>query len=329
MATIKDIATKVGVSISTVSRVLNYDTTLSVSDETKKKIFQVAEALSYKKLQSKRVAAQKVAIINWHTEKEELDDLYYMSIRLGAEDRCQCHNLQVVKYSQLDLQGIEQENIQGIIAIGKFSSSQVKQLEEVSEHIVFVDSNPDDDRFDSVVVDFTKATRQVIDYFIDNGHKRIGFIGGREEFKDHSAKIDDMRSEVFEQYLKQLEMFDSSSFYVGSFTVDDGYRLMKQAIEEHGDDLPTAFFAGNDPMAIGCLKALHEARISVPDRVNVIGVNDISVSKYVFPALSTVKIHTELMGETAIDLLMERINERKIAKKVFVASQLMVRDSSF
>jgi LacI family transcriptional regulator len=93
--------------------------------------------------------------------------------------------------------------------------------------------------------------------------------------------------------------------------------------------LPTAFFVGNDAMAIGCLRALLEEKISVPDRVNIIGVNDISVSKYVFPSLSTVKIHTELMGETAVDLLLERLNDRIVSKKVFVGTELLIRQSSF
>ena len=82
MATIKDIAEKAGVSSATVSRVLNYDASLSVADETKKRIFEAAEELSYRKRSSKRYVDQKIAIIHWYTEKEELNDLYYLSIRL-------------------------------------------------------------------------------------------------------------------------------------------------------------------------------------------------------------------------------------------------------
>ncbi|MBO1913948.1 LacI family DNA-binding transcriptional regulator, partial [Microvirga sp. 3-52] len=88
MATIKDIAEKAGVSSATVSRVLNYDASLSVADETKKKIFEAAEELSYRKRTSKRYINQKIAVIHWYTEKEELNDLYYLSIRLGIEERC-------------------------------------------------------------------------------------------------------------------------------------------------------------------------------------------------------------------------------------------------
>ena len=79
----------------------------------------------------------------------------------------------------------------------------------------------------------------------------------------------------------------------------------------------------NDSMAIGCLRALLEEGISVPQRVSIIGVNDISVTKYVFPPLSTVRVYTELMGETAVDLLIERITERQVAKKVSLSTQLV------
>jgi len=115
---------------------------------------------------------------------------------------------------------------------------------------------------------------------------------------------------------------------MGSFSVSDGYELMKQAIAEHKDQLPSAFFLGNDSMAIGALKALHEAQISVPDQVSVIGVNDISVSKYLHPPLSTVEIFTEVMGETAVDLLLERLDDRKISKQVILSTKLIIRESS-
>ncbi|MDX7255026.1 substrate-binding domain-containing protein, partial [Klebsiella pneumoniae] len=78
--------------------------------------------------------------------------------------------------------------------------------------------------------------------------------------------------------------------FIGSFTVEDGQKLMSKAIKDLGDNLPTAFFAGNDSLAIGCLTALLESNIPVPERVNIIGVNDISVSKYLYPSLSTVRV---------------------------------------
>lgn len=327
MATIKDIAEKAGVSIATVSRVLNYDSTLSVSDETKKRIFEVAEDLSYKKRPTKRSSSAKIGIIHWYTEKEELNDLYYMSIRLGIEKRCEQNEIQVVNFYN-NISSMKQEELHGIIAVGKFSLKQVSELVALSENLVFVDCNPDEQKFDSILIDFEKATTMALDHFIENGHTAIGYIGGREVFKDQTAEIEDLREITFKTYMKNANLFDEKSMYIGAFSVEAGYSLMEQAIRDFGKNLPTAFFMGNDLLAIGALRALHEKGVSVPERVSVIGVNDISVSKYVFPPLSTVKVYTEVMGETAVDTLLERINGRQIAKKVFISTNLVIRDSS-
>ncbi|WP_066174927.1 LacI family DNA-binding transcriptional regulator [Bacillus marinisedimentorum] len=330
MATIKDIAKKAGVSISTVSRVLNYDASLSVADKTKQKIFEIAEELDYKKKTARKSLDSRIAVFNWYTEKEELDDLYYMSIRLGAEQRCQYYGLNLVKYFQNDFAEMKKEEVDGIIAIGKFSAKQVQELSQITNNIVFADYSPEGEAYDSVVTDFAKATEKVLDHFIEKGHAAIGYIGGKEKFKGESGEwVPDDREETYRTYLGGKGMLNEEAMYTGAFTVDDGYKLMEKALDEHGDNLPTAFLCGNDSLAIGALRALHAAGIAVPDRVSIIGMNDISVAKYVFPALSTIRVHTELMGETAVDFLMKRLNDdRKISRKVLVSTELVMRQSS-
>lgn len=328
MATIKDIADKAGVSIATVSRVLNYDTTLSVSAETKKKIFEVAELLSYEKRTSRKMSTNKIALIHWYTEQEELDDLYYMSIRFGIERCGQQHGFGIIKIAPQDIDILDKENIQGIIAVGKFSKSEVKAFCSRTENLVFVDFSPDEDECDAVEVNFARATRGVLDYFLAKGHKNIGYIGGRESFRDKTSEIVDPREAAFKSYLCEKGMLRLDCIYTGNFAVNDGYVLMHQAIDQHGDTLPTAFFVGNDTMAIGCLKALSEAGLSVPKRVSIIGINDISIAQYLSPSLSTVKVDTELMGETAVELLQERLNGRTVGKKVVLATKLIKRQSS-
>ncbi len=330
MATIKDIADKAGVSIATVSRVLNYDKTLSVGDETKKRIFEVAEDLSYSKHKKRKASSKKIAILHWYTEKEELDDLYYMSIRLGIEERCQEHEVELVKFFYDDLGKMKRNGIEGIIAVGKFSPGQIEQMNEVSPNIVFADFSPEQEDYDSVAIDFEKATRKVLSYFETHGHTEIGYIGGHETFRGEFEVLEDPREQTFRSYMQAKNRLNEDWIYIRHFSVNDGYDLMKKAIEEHGDNLPTAFFIGNDAMAIGCLRALHEAEIKVPERVNIIGVNDISLSKYVFPPLSTVKVFTDLMGQTAVDLLLEKLTEhRTITKKVTLSTELTIRQSSF
>ncbi|MFD2211320.1 LacI family DNA-binding transcriptional regulator [Virgibacillus halophilus] len=327
MATIKDIAKRAGVSSATVSRVLNYDATFPVADETKRKIFEAAEELSYRKRATKRYANKAIAIVHWYTEKEELNDLYYLSIRLGIEERCKMLEMNAQVYFFDNIDQIVANEVEGIIAVGKFSDQQVKALTEINPLVVFVDSSPDEDKHDAVVIDFEKATEKVIDYFLTTEHEKIGFIGGRELLKAQEKPLEDLRERSFRRYMKELGLFHENFVYIGAFSVDEGYRLMKEAITNLGNDLPTAFFISSDVLAVGSLRALHEAGIPIPERVSIIGLNDISVSKYIYPSLSTIKVYTEVMGESAVDALVERFEGRKIAKKILVSTKLVVRKS--
>ncbi|MBG4115779.1 MAG: LacI family DNA-binding transcriptional regulator, partial [Enterococcus faecalis] len=136
IVTIKDIAEQVGVSSATVSRVLNYDETLSVSDETKKKIFETAETLNYKKRARKKQAGKKkIRFVQWFSDPEELDDIYYLSIRLGVEKRAEELGFLLVKES---LTNLSQKRFDGTIALGKFDEKQVAALAALGAPLLFV-----------------------------------------------------------------------------------------------------------------------------------------------------------------------------------------------
>ncbi|MFD2705698.1 LacI family DNA-binding transcriptional regulator [Salibacterium lacus] len=329
MATIKDIAEKAGVSLATVSRVLNYDESLSVTESTKKKIFEAAEELDYKKGKRKAPASASVAVVHWYTEQEELEDLYYMSIRLGVEERCQTQGIQFVKYVYDDFIRQKPGGTDGIIAVGKFSTEQAEALTGVSPVIVFVDSSPDSEWYDAVTVNFEKAAKKGLQHFLNEGSRRIGYIGGRETYRLASEPIEDARETTFQSFLKERGLYDPALFYVGSFTVGSGRELMESMLEEHRDNLPDAVFSANDTMAVGCLQVLHENGVQVPEEISLISVNDVSISKYMYPPLSTVKVYTEKMGESAVDLIQEQLcGERTVAKKVEIATTLTLRGTS-
>ncbi|SFC55611.1 transcriptional regulator, LacI family [Alkalibacterium subtropicum] len=329
MATLKDIAQKAGVSTSTVSRVLNYDASLSVGEETKKKIFEVAEELEYKS--KKRVTKKmkgKLAIVNWYSEAEELQDVYYMSIRLGAEKRAKALGYDYYRvYKQNDF--IEETDLGGILAIGKFSQNQVKQLQSHKVPLCFVDYLPQEE-VDSVVVNFKKAMRRNVDYLLEKGHTKIGFIGGEESFSDGTGQWVDPREKFVRDYLKRKKLYHETYFFKGAFRVEDGKRNMLRALETlEEENRPTAFIAANDAIAIGCLKALYEKNVKVPEDISIIGFNDISTAKYITPALTTEKVYTEEMGMSGINLLQERIEEgRDVSKTVILSTKRIEREST-
>lgn len=330
MATLKDIADKVGVSPSTISRVLNYDPTLSVGDDTKKRIFEAAEELEYKNHRKKMSKKKtKLAILNWYTEKEELNDLYYLSIRLGAEKKAQEMGYDIVRVYHHEEEKMEND-LAGILAMGKFSQDQVERLRDKAPHVCFVDFVPKDGKDDTVLVDFKQAMHDSLDYLIEAGHERIGLIAGEESYSDGSGTWVDPRTKIVKRYLKKKKMYHEDYFFQGDFRVDAGKENMKKAIETLGkENLPSAFVAANDAIAIGCLQALHEYDIHVPQEMNIIGFNDISTAKYITPPLTTTKVYTEEMGRSGVQLLHERIQEgRETAKSVVLATKLVKRDSA-
>ncbi|SDY20768.1 MULTISPECIES: LacI family DNA-binding transcriptional regulator [Salimicrobium] len=328
MATIKDIATNVNVSIATVSRVLNNDPTLSVSPETKQRIFDAAELLDYKKhIHKKTKQHMRIAIVQWYTETEELNDLYYYSIRLGVEKKLEGEGYDYIRLFQNTDNNLNVK-VNGIIAIGKFSHEQMKQLEEWCPNICFVDNIRALNSCDSVIADFQQSTQSVLSHFIEEGHSKIGILAGEEKPPGASEVLMDPRYENFRDYMKTQGLFNKNYCFKGAFAVDAGYEMMNQAVSTLQDDLPTAFFCANDSIAIGALRALRDHSISVPERVSLIGFNDSSVAKYISPSLSTVKVYTEMMGETAVSLLKERIfQQRPVAKKVTLGTELIIRES--
>lgn len=130
MATIKDIAEQAGVSPATVSRVLNYDSELAVSSETKEKIFKTAEALNYTKHKKKsQVENGRIRLIQWFDTEEELADLYYLAIRLGIENKTEELGIRLLKES---FASISETQVDGTIALGKFDAQQIAQLKRRS-----------------------------------------------------------------------------------------------------------------------------------------------------------------------------------------------------
>ena len=332
MATIKDIAQTAGVSPATVSRVLNYDKSMSVSDETRKKIFDIAEQLNYQKSKrQKKTSPQthRIAIVEWYTELEELDDLYYYSIRLGIEKKAQELGYDIVRIFNNDsLSQLEQ--IDGIIAIGKFSIKQVQELEQYSPALIFVDSDTLDQGHSCVTTDFEHAVIQVLNHFLEQGIREIGMIAGREETADGTISLDDPRLACFCRYLTEKALYQPAYVKVGKFSSESGYQLMKDLIEQQKNQFPKAFFIASDALTVGAIRALQEAGIAVPQDVQIISFNDTSIAKYVYPPLSTVTVFTEEMGKQALQMLdqMIKTDESLIPYMIKLSTKLTLRESS-
>ncbi|MDY4969877.1 MAG: LacI family DNA-binding transcriptional regulator [Lachnospiraceae bacterium] len=325
MATIKDIAAKAGVSIATVSRVLNHDETLNAQAETKQRIFEIAEEMEYEpRAQKKRKKKLKIGVFYSYSPQEELEDPYYLCIRLAIEKRLEeeGHRKQVVALEDTEdsLAGVD-----GIICSGTFSRTMVEKIRSWGKPAVFIDSCPDLNRFDAIVVDYEQAVTGILDFLIENGHRKIGFIGCVEEDCDGERRRDP-RNIIFREYLEEKGLFCPGYVKLGRCHARYGYSLLRELQEE--GNLPTALFVANDSMAVGCYKAAYELGLSVPDDISIVGFNDIPTAKYMIPPLTTVRLYMEFMGEHAVRMLEEQLlNGRSICVKVTVPTRLYVRDS--
>lgn len=319
--TLKDIAKKANVSISTVSRILNNDSSLSVTQQTRVNVLEIAEKLSYKK-PVKRINTKKykIALIHWYTKAKELEDNYYLAIRVGIEHYCQQEGIELVKIFYDDLKD-NLPKADGAIAVGKFDEKEIELFNAFYDHIVFVDSSPDEQKYDSVVIDFENAYSQAITYLEKLNFKDIGYIGGREYTHSLNKPIGERRELYFRNYFNNQD-----KIHIGEFTIESGYRLMKEIIEK--DVAAEAYLIASDSMAMGALRALYEANIKVPDDISIIGFNDIPQSEYTIPPLTTIKVYKDHMGIKAVKLLVESIEGREVKEKVLVSTRLIIRDST-
>lgn len=339
-STITDIAQQAGVSISTVSRVLNYDESLAVADTTRRRIFETAEQLNYtkykKKRQAKKRAANKpprqnnIAFFQWLTEAEELGDVYYLSMRMGVEKRAAQRGYNLIRATANDDAVLN--DVQGSLAIGKFDEKTVQEILNVSPNTVFVGTTFPTVDADTINGDFEQAAELALNHLFSLGHKKIALISAQEQLNMYGYRT--YKTPLINAYrdiMRYYGYFDERYFAVdtdSNLTVPVGRALTERKLKDWGEDLPTAILAGNDLMAVGVINALQTHGIRVPEDVSVVGINDLMMAQYLDPPLTTVKIFTEEMGETGLDTLISRIKSPGIARRIVLSGKLITRGST-
>lgn len=317
MATIKEIADLVGVSSAAVSRVLNYDEGISVSQETREAIFATAEKLGYKK----KVIYPKienVMLLYWVSQEEELEDIYYQAIHTELIRQAKKMNIQLAVVTKEEGLGAVRHDLNAFVAIGWFNRKELQKLYKICKKGVFIDTSPDEKLFDAVRPNLDSFVTQMVDYFVEKGHKTIGFIGGTDRNIDTEKPSMDIREWSFRQSAIYYNLLNEDYIYIAdSFTVAEGYRLAKKMTAS--GKVPSALCLASDTLAIGVLQALNEDGIQVPEQVSVFSINDVSVAQYVSPPLTTFHIDIPLLCESALELLRDRVLKGgKITKAVFI-----------
>lgn len=329
MPTLQNIAEEANVSITTVSRVLNEDPTLSVREETRDKVYEAAIRLGYQSSNFKPLI-RDIAFLFWFTEQEELEDVYFKEMRKEVSEQAKLNNFSLKMYTIND--GIDSvpKDINGFIAVGSFTAEELATLNDITDNGVFVDTTPELLHYDSVRPDLYQAVDHALQLFIESGHDKIGFIGGTLYDRNNDVDLMDSREERFRERMEKYDLLDEKYVFIKrEFSFRTGIELMKEAIETLGDDLPTAFVVAADPIALGCLQELNKSRIKIPTRVSIISINDISLSKFVSPPLTTFRIDMHELIANAMQMLIERvIDGRRYRKKIFIETELQNRQSA-
>ena len=327
MATIRDIAGRAGVSTATVSRILNNDTTLSTSIETKERVLQAAKELNYKKKEKKvKNSRYKLGILQWFSAEQEIEDNYYLLIRQGIEDYCAKHKIDIVRAYKTDRNYIQQfGGVDGIISIGKFSKAEIETLRSITNNLVLLDMASDDTSLTTVTLDFDQAVRDLMTYLYDLGHRKIGFLGGKE-YLDDGSLFEDPRILAFRRFCEKKHLDCSRYMIEEEFSVSSGYNMIMELISRN--ELPTAIFAASDPIAMGAMHALREQGYSIPEDVSIIGFDNTNLSKYSAPPLTTMDAPVYAMGVYSVKAVHSMIRSSFVFPiRIKMPCNLIIRQS--
>jgi LacI family transcriptional regulator len=330
MVTLREIAKAVGVSSGTVSRVLNFDSTLSVADDTRRAIIEKAEALNYETPRSRNAkpasSPHKIALLHFLSPDQELIDPYYVGLRLGVERQCQSRGIEITKlyYAQSEPTSQILRKASGIIVVGPYEESKLEWLAQNVKHLVFADFAPVSDDFDSVQNDLALATLKLLNALAAMDYKRIGFIGWVDS--RGGGPFEEVRCRTFVDWQKTNGKFEQRHCLTDRNTEESGYRLAHKMMT--GPRPPDVIVTASDNMAVGVYRALHELELNIGKNIAVASFNDISVAQFLHPPLTTIRLPAEEIGEAAVELLLERLAGRSIGKRIMLASKLVWRGST-
>ncbi|WP_410503025.1 LacI family DNA-binding transcriptional regulator [Exiguobacterium acetylicum] len=334
MASIREVAKLAGVSIATVSRVLNADEKLSVSPETRDKVLQTAKKLNYSPRQKKsynhRIAT--VGLVTTVNEMQEIDDPYFRAIRRGIEVEAERQKVSVNKVIRLsekkaDLEGLN--HLGAILVLGTVAPEMLEVLYHKNPNIIVIDDSQADTRFDAVYSDFKSATIASLEHLYELGHRHIAFIGGHRVIMNQNGESfmseEEDRYQTYVSWMKQKELSGHMHGLLGEWKTLEGLRLGEQ-LTEHKD--VTAVLVASDPMAVGVYRAFQRSGYRIPEDISVSSFDDIEIAEFLTPSLTTVKVETEELGKFAIKMALERIRgERDMPIRLMIPAQLIKRES--
>lgn len=330
--TIVEVAKKANVSVATVSRVMNGN--YPVKTETRERVLQVIKELNYiPNMQARELTQQKSATIG--VVVPSINNMFFPEVINGIESNLKTNSLSLLLACTNNSANEEKEcinnllsrNVSGIIVIGpntdnirsKFYDTIASQLP-----IVFVNGSSVNSNISCVSNDEDMGARISLNYLLEKNHKDILFIRGKDSYSY------DVKEKVYREIMNDLNCFNENNIInIGngnsSETVENTVDIFINILNSTS---ATAVFACNDLMAVGVLNACKKLNLDVPNDLSIIGYDNISLSKFVEPKLTTMDQNMFLLGTNAAILLMEKIDcNNEYSKRILLNNSLVERDT--
>ncbi|ETT61097.1 LacI family transcriptional regulator [Paenibacillus sp. FSL H8-457] len=331
LTTIYDIAKKTGYSPTTVSKVFNNYP--DVREKTRVKILETAKEMGYLPNANARSLTTKrswtIGILFVEATGAGIRHPYFGAV-IESFKKISVSKGYDLMFISKDVGGrrssyVEHCKIRGVDGVVVILSSNddpdFQELLDSGIPCVILDSSPE--HVHSVYSDNIGGSMLAIRYLHSLGHRSIAHIsGGLNTFAG------EQRQHGYETALRELDLNLREEYITGSdfYSTESGYEAMKRLLALA--DRPTAVYAAGDLLALGAIRAVLDHGLSVPGDVSVIGFDDIEMSRYITPALTTVRQDTEQLGKVAAEILLSSIEERDTAvKSVMLPVELMIRES--
>lgn len=331
MASMNDIARKAGVSIATVSRVLNNSG--SVNAATRSRVQKAIKDLKYqpsrvaKRLRSKSASSHMLGVLI-----PDIQNPFYVDVFRGIEETAYHRNYAIImcnygqdeKKEKLYLEILRSEAIDGLIAApAREDDPLLKNMVKEGLPVVCVDRGLTGVEVDIVLVDNREGASQAVQFLIDSGYRHIAYLSGLTSIPTSRQREQGYRDAHLQNGLR----VDESLVRHGDSKWDSGSRLCRELLEL--PDPPDAIFAGNNLITLGALETIHKKGLKIPTDIAVVGFDDMIWSNSLNPPLSAVRQPAWEIGKRAGELLIQRIEEPgRACIQMILKTELMKRSST-
>lgn len=311
-ATIKDVAKKAGVSISTVSRVIN--DSKPVSSEVKKRVQEVVKELNYKPNEIARTLVTKKSFLIG-VIVTDLADSYVAEMVRGIEEIGKMYNYDIllcstfgdmeaeVKYLKL----LNTKQVEGIILISDILNEELyEQAEPSSAPIVYLNRFYYRQEYHTVRINNFEASYEMTNYLIGLGHKNVAYMSN----KGDKSFLESDKIEGYKKAISEHPEMSEIIFYSKDREIEDGYETAEELLKSDKDI--TAVFCSYDELAIGVLNYLYDNGITVPDKMSVSGFGDIRTASILRPTLTTIHEPFYDIGAVAIRRIIKELKDEEV-----------------